>query len=306
MHTNENPALAGRMPAFRPALVTDGSADASADKRADSNAIPFSTTQFEQVCKLIYRRAGIHLAPGKHNMVYNRLTRRVRACGMATFSDYLAQLDNPQSNEWEQFTNALTTNLTSFFREAHHFPLLAAHLQKIDPARGINLWCTAASTGEEPYTIAITACEALGRSASKVRIIASDIDTSVLETAAAGAYEECALEKMAPALVRKYFLRGAGARAGLVKVRPEVRDMISFCQVNLLSPGWPKFGPFDVVFCRNVMIYFDKPTQARILERFAPLMRAGSLLFAGHSEHIPPAAGHFTLRGKTVYTRTSK
>ena len=273
---------------------------------AGEHALPFSRAQFEQVCKLIYRRAGIHLQAGKHNMVYNRLARRVRACGMDTFSDYLAQLDNPQSHEWEHFTNALTTNLTSFFREAHHFPLLAAHLQKLDAARPVNIWCTAASTGEEPYTIAITVCEALGRAASNVRIIASDIDTTVLDTAAAATYEERALEKMDSSLVRKYFLRGAGARAGFVKVRPEVRDMVSFCQVNLLSPGWPAFGPFDVVFCRNVMIYFDKPTEARLVERFATLMRPGSLLFAGHSEHLPPGAGYFALRGKTVYTRTAK
>jgi chemotaxis protein methyltransferase CheR len=272
---------------------------------AEAGTIPFSTSDFERVCKLIYQRAGIHLHAGKQSMVYNRLVRRLRACAIGNFADYLAQLDNPVSGEWEHFTNALTTNLTSFFREAHHFPILAEHLRKITAGRPLNIWCTAASTGEEPYTIAITALETLGRNAASVRVIASDIDTTVLQTAEAGEYPEQALDNMSADLTKKYFLRGSGSRAGFVKVRPEVRQLVSFRQVNLLAPSWPRFDAFDAVFCRNVMIYFDKPTQARIIERFAPQMHPGALLFTGHSEHIPPG-GQFTLRGKTVYERVAR
>ena len=292
-----------RLSSLRP-----GTSPSSASSRTegDAGSIPFSKADFERVCKHIYQRAGIHLHAGKQSMVYNRLVRRLRACGIGSFSDYLAQLDHASSSEWEHFTNALTTNLTSFFREPHHFPVLGEHLKKLAAGRPLHIWCTAASTGEEPYTIAISAMEALGRDAASVRIIASDIDTTVLRTAEAGEYPEQSIDSLSPDLMRKYLLRGAGGRAGFVKVRPEVRQLVSFRQVNLLAPTWPKFEPFDALFCRNVMIYFDKPTQARILERFAPLMRTGALLFTGHSEHIPPGGGLFSLRGKTVYERIVK
>lgn len=233
-------------------------------------------------------------------MVYSRLARRLRATGIASFVSYLDQLEQGGSDEeWEAFTNALTTNLTSFFREAHHFPILADHIKKIKEP--IEIWCSAASTGEEPYSIAMTACEAFNTLTPPVRIIATDIDTNVLNTGANGVYSIDRLDKMAPERAKRFFLRGKGAREGMVRVRPELRQLITFKQVNLLESNWGISGQFDAIFCRNVMIYFDKPTQGKILDRFAPLMKPDGLLFAGHSENFLYVTDAFKLRGKTVY-----
>lgn len=260
----------------------------------------FTARDFERVRGLIYKRAGIALAESKQEMVYSRLARRLRATGIHSFASYLDSLENRNDGpEWEAFTNALTTNLTSFFREAHHFPLLAEHLKKTKAP--LEIWCSAASTGEEPYSIAMTACEAFNSLTPPVRIIATDIDTNVLQTAENGIYTIDRLEKMSPERIRKFFLKGKGAQEGMVRVRPELRQMITFRPLNLLADQWPVTGPFDVIFCRNVMIYFDKPTQGKILDRFAPMMKEDALLFAGHSENFLYASNAYKLRGKTVY-----
>lgn len=265
-----------------------------------SKEFEFTARDFERVRTLIYKRAGIALAESKQEMVYSRLARRLRATGIASFVSYLDQLEQGvDTEEWEAFTNALTTNLTSFFREAHHFPILAEHLKKVKEP--IEIWCSAASTGEEPYSIAMTACEAFNTLTPPVRIIATDIDTNVLNTGANGVYSIDRLDKMAPERAKKFFLRGKGEREGLVRVRPELRQMVSFKQVNLLADNWGISGQFDVIFCRNVMIYFDKPTQGKILDRFAPMMKPDGLLFAGHSENFLYVCDAFKLRGKTVY-----
>ncbi len=260
----------------------------------------FTARDFERVRALIYQQAGIALADTKREMVYSRLARRLRATGQNSFAAYLDALESARdSAEWEAFTNALTTNLTSFFREAHHFPILAEHLLKQQAP--IAVWCSASSTGEEPYSIAMTACEAFGTLTPPVSIVATDIDTNVLQTAAQGIYPLERIEKMEPARVKRFFLRGKGEKGGLVRVRPELRELISFRPLNLLAADWPVRGPFDAIFCRNVMIYFDKATQGRILARFAPLMKPDALLFAGHSENFMYASNAFRLRGRTVY-----
>lgn len=260
----------------------------------------FTSRDFERVRNLIYRRAGIALAESKQEMVYSRLARRLRATGLRSFQVYLDGLESrPDSPEWESFTNALTTNLTSFFREAHHFPILAEHVRRIGGP--VNVWCAASSTGEEPYSIAITLHEALGAAAAQCQVIATDIDTNVLNTAANGIYPLERVEKLPPEQVRRFFLRGKGEHEGMVRVRPELRQMVTFRQLNLLGDDWPISGPFDAIFCRNVMIYFDKPTQGKILTRFAPLMKPDALLFAGHSENFLYVSDAFKLRGKTVY-----
>ncbi len=263
-------------------------------------AFEFTPGDFARVRELIYRRAGISLSEAKREMVYSRLARRLRARGLTSFGEYLDTLESgTDDTEWEAFTNALTTNLTAFFREAHHFPLLAEHMVQ---AKGtLAVWCAASSTGEEPYSIAMTLCEAFDTLSPPVSIVATDIDTNVLRTAQEGIYPIERVEKMSGGRLKRFFLRGKGERAGLVCVRPELRQMISFKPLNLLAPSWPVSGPFDVIFCRNVMIYFDKPTQARILSRFVPLMKPDGLLFAGHSENFMYASNAFRLRGKTVY-----
>ncbi|MHB1188882.1 CheR family methyltransferase [Thiobacillus sp.] len=271
------------------------------NSQADNTKIfEFTPRDFARVRTLIYKQAGISLSESKQEMVYSRLARRLRARKMNTFEEYLDDLESGRnSGEWEAFTNALTTNLTSFFREAHHFPILAEHVKKVKAP--LSIWCSAASTGEEPYTIAMTVCEAFGTLTPPVSIVATDIDTNVLETASNGVYPIDRIEKMAQDRVKRFFQRGKGDSAGLVRVRPELRQLITFRPLNLLASSWPVSGPFDVVFCRNVMIYFDKPTQGRILERFVPLMKPEGLLFAGHSENFMYASDAFKLRGKTVY-----
>ncbi|GBG00751.1 chemotaxis protein methyltransferase [Azospira sp. I13] len=267
----------------------------------------FTSADFERVRKLIYQHAGISLSPVKQDMVYSRLARRLRATGIKTFSEYLDRLEkNRDAQEWERFVNSLTTNLTSFFREPHHFPILADFLKKHAAKRPLKIWCCAASTGEEPYSIAITVQEALGNAASNVSIIASDLDTNVLSTADKGVYGLDRVEKMAPDQVKRFFLRGTGSQEGYVCVRPELRRMITFQRVNLLDPTWPVRGPVDVIFCRNVMIYFDKPTQYKILSRFAPMLHPEGLMFAGHSESFLHAADLFRSLGKTVYELARK
>jgi len=260
----------------------------------------FTPRDFARVRTLIYKQAGISLGESKQEMVYSRLARRLRAKGMNTFEEYLDRLEGGRdSEEWVAFTNALTTNLTSFFREAHHFPILAEHLRNMTAP--LSIWCSASSTGEEPYSIAMTACEAYGTLTPPVSIVATDIDTNVLETAANGVYPIDRIDKMAQDRVKRFFQRGRGERSGMVRVRPELRQLVSFKPLNLLASSWPLSGAFDVIFCRNVMIYFDKPTQSQILARFVPLMKPDGLLFAGHSENFMYASDAFKLRGKTVY-----
>jgi chemotaxis protein methyltransferase CheR len=261
----------------------------------------FNSRDFERVRGLIYKRAGISLADSKQEMVYSRLARRLRATGITSFAKYLDDLEaGRMPAEWESFTNALTTNLTSFFREAHHFPLLAEHVKK-HRGETLNIWCSASSTGEEPYSIAITVCEAFNTLSPPVHIIATDIDTNVLATAANGIYPIDRIDKLTLDQQRRFFLKGKGDKAGLVRARPELRQLITYRQLNLLDDHWDIRGPFDVIFCRNVMIYFDKATQRKILSRFVPLMKPDALLFAGHSENFLYVSDALKLRGKTVY-----
>ncbi len=266
----------------------------------------FTKKDFERVRKLIYGHAGISLNDSKQELVYSRVSRRLRATGIKTFSEYLQLLESNDEAEWEAFTNALTTNLTSFFREKHHFSVLAQQLKILRGKHPIVLWCSAASTGEEPYSMAMTVLDALGRDASQVSIVATDLDTNVLATARAGMYPVERIAKLPEDMMKRHFLRGTGAQEGMVRVRQEVRDMITFRQLNLLDDKWSVRAPVDAIFCRNVMIYFDKATQHAILKKFAPLLRSDGLLYAGHSESFHHADEYFKLRSKTVYELSHK
>ncbi len=266
----------------------------------------FTAADFERVRKLIYEHAGISLTITKQDMVYSRLARRLRETRLHSFGDYLALLERGDKNEWEKFVNSLTTNLTSFFREPHHFPILAEHLKKLQGRSTIKIWCSAASTGEEPYSIAMTVAETFNGFNTPVTIFASDLDTNVLATAAKGIYLLDRVDKISPERLNRFFIKGTGSELGSYTVRPELRRMVSFQRLNLLEPNWSVRAPLDVLFCRNVMIYFDKPTQYKILSRFAPLMSDNGLLFAGHSESFMHAADLFRSQGKTVYELASK
>lgn len=286
----------------KPASLSEALRPAVTARDQGVREFSFSSSDFERVRKLIYQHAGISLSPVKQDMVYSRLARRLRATGKNTFAEYLDMLEKGGADEWERFVNSLTTNLTSFFREPHHFPIFADHLKKLGSKRPIKIWCSAASTGEEPYSIAITVLETFGANASHVSIMASDLDTNVLATAQKGVYPIERVDKLSPERLKRFFLKGTGAQEGYVSVRPELRQMIQFQRVNLLEPNWPVRAPLDVIFCRNVMIYFDKPTQYKILSRFAPLMQPDGLMFAGHSESFLHAADLFKSLGKTVYS----
>ncbi len=263
----------------------------------------FTTSDFERVRVLIHGYAGISLSPIKQDMVYSRLARRLRACGEQRFSDYLDKLEsNRNSVEWQSFVNALTTNLTFFFREAHHFDMLRDFLRRHDGRRRFNIWCCAASSGEEAYSIAMTACEAFGSLTPPVQILATDLDTQVLVQGQHGVYGSDRTDRLSPDRIDKFFLREPG-QAGQFRARHELKRLLSFKQLNLLDRDWLVNGPFDAIFCRNVMIYFDKPTQLGVLKRFAPLLRQDGLLFAGHSENFTHAADLFRSLGRTVYAR---
>lgn len=266
----------------------------------------FTEQDFQQIRQMIYRHAGINLSDAKRDMVYSRLGRRLRTLGIDRFSDYLALLESGDEGEWEAFVNSLTTNLTSFFREPHHFPLLAEHLQNVRLRQPIKLWCSASSTGEEPYTMAMTVIDAFDSFTPPVHIYATDLDTQVLRKAQEGVYPMDRVQNLPERVLKRFFLRGTGSNAGMVKVRPELRNMITFKQLNLLDKKWPIQGPFEAIFCRNVMIYFDKPTQHQILQKFVPLLHRDGLLFAGHSESFQHANELFSIRGKTVYTVSSR
>jgi len=258
----------------------------------------FTDQDFQKIRDLIHRHAGIALADSKQELVYSRLARRLRVTGIKTFSEYLSFLQKGHEDEWEAFVNSLTTNLTSFFREAHHFNLLADFLRQLGASRPIRLWCSACSTGEEAYSMAITAAETFGGFDHSVRIIASDLDSHVLVTARTGRYKADAVLKLGAERVARFFLPDGD---GHFKVRPELQQCIEFKRINLLDANYPVREKLDGIFCRNVMIYFDKDTQLGILKKFAPLLHPHGLLFAGHSESFYHAAAYFKLRGQTVY-----
>ena len=260
----------------------------------------FTQTEFERIRTLLYQHCGIKLNDSKKVMVYSRLGRRLRATGTTSFEEYLDLIEQDQGEEWEAFINSLTTNLTAFFREPHHFPILKEHVLNL-PKKPLRLWCSAASTGEEPYTIAMTMIEAFDSYKPPVQIIATDIDTNVLAIARAGIYSWDRVEKLPTETLKRYFLKGSGKNAGFVQVRDELRDLISFQPLNLLDEQWPITGGFDAIFCRNVMIYFDKETQYKILKRFVPMLESHGLLFAGHSESFLHAADIFKLKGNTIF-----
>ena len=268
----------------------------------ETREFPFSAEHFRLISERMYRFSGIRLPEAKREMVYARLARRLRALGIASFDDYVRFLELEPA-EWEHCSNALTTNVTSFYREEHHFRALAEHAQATRrPGEPFRVWSAGCSTGEEPYTIAMCLTEAIG--AGTFHVIASDLDTQVIAAAAEGVYPLQHVQALAPERQKRFFLRGSGRFEGKARVRPEIAAAIEFLRVNLMDAEWPIPPGLDAIFCRNVMIYFDKPTQRRLVERYAGLLRAGGLFFAGHAESLLDQGRHFRLRGQTVYELT--
>ena len=258
----------------------------------------FNRSDFEKVRKTLMSQAGIRLADSKDGMVYSRLARRLRALNMDSFNEYLAYVAS-STDEQEQFVNALTTNLTSFFREPHHFDALARYLHEHPETHTI--WCAASSTGEEPYSIAMVVAEVYGSYKPPVNIVASDIDSNVLATAQRGVYAANSIEKLSNSRKQQFFHRGTGNNTGKVKVVDELRNMVTFKKINLQQADWGFRREVNVVFCRNVMIYFDKPTQLKLLARMVDLLPADGMYVAGHSENFNLQTDLVRPMGKTLY-----
>ncbi len=264
---------------------------------------PLSQAGFEAIRRILHQHTGINLGPQKQAMVRSRLIKRLRALGLKDFEAYLKVVRGPDCEEWGPFVNALTTNLTSFFREQHHFEFLASHFAAHPPASGkLRFWSAGCSTGEEPYTLAMVMASSFPNVDTK--ILATDVDTNVLATAQAGVYPMERLEKLPKDWLRYAFQKGSGPHAGKARIRPGLRSGITFQIFNLLgATGWPEAGSMDVIFCRNVMIYFDKPTQRELLLRFRETLRPGGFLLVGHSEALLDNTLGFESLGGTVYRR---
>lgn len=261
----------------------------------------YDDNDFVQIKTFIYKKAGINLTDSKKQLVYSRLARRLRFLGLSSFKEYIALL-HTDHNEQQEFVNALTTNLTAFFRESHHFKTLADVAATWKRSNGdMRIWCSAASTGEEPYSIAMTLVEAFGTYDPPVEIIASDIDSNVLDFAAKGVYPLERLEALSLAQKKQFFLRGKGANSGKAKIIDALRNLIEFRRINLLDGNWGLATGFDIIFCRNVMIYFDKATQLQLLERMVKLLNNEGLYIAGHSETFSHTISYMKLIGKTTY-----
>jgi chemotaxis protein methyltransferase CheR len=263
---------------------------------------------FRKITKLVMDTAGIVLSEKKRAFIHGRLGRRLRILGLSDFTEYCRLLESPDGEtERHNLINAVTTNHTNFFREPHHFDYLAKTiLPALAEARGngqgrLRIWSAGCSTGEEPYTIAMTLRgHQPTLSGWDVKILATDLDTNVVAHAAAGAYDAERTESIPPAYRKRYM---AGQPDGRVIMNDELRSLIMFAPLNLLE-GWPMKGPFDIIFCRNVVIYFDKPTQRRLFDRYADLLKPDGWLFVGHSESLAAVTNRFDMVGRTIYRRT--
>jgi len=276
----------------------------AAEKRPGDREFPFSAEHFRLISERIYAFSGIRLPEAKREMVYARLARRLRSLGLSSFDDYVRYLE-AEPAEWEHCTNALTTNVTSFYREEHHFRVLAEHAQGRAAAGGAyRVWSAGCSTGEEPYSIAMTLTDTLPQ--GNFSVVASDLDTQVLATAREAVYPLQSVLKLPESRQKRFFLRGTGRNEGCARVRRDIAAHVEFTRVNLMDAQWAVQPPFDAIFCRNVMIYFDKPTQRRLIERYARMLAPGGLFFAGHAESLLDQGRVFKLRGQTVYELATK
>jgi len=261
----------------------------------------FKRRDFDYLRRLVTSHTGIVLSENKYDMLYARLVRRIRQLGLASFAQYVDLIRSGQEGEFIQLVNAITTNLTAFFREPHHFDYLRDQVVPSVSDRGMHIWSAGCATGEEPYSIAMTLLEALPpRGQRGLRIRATDLDSNALQTARDGIYSLERLAGIGPARQRRWFLRGRGANEGLARVKPELQAPVRFSPLNLLG-DWPAGPGFDAIFCRNVLIYFDKATKQRVLDRFAQALVPGGFLFLGHSESLLGVNEAFEPVGRSCY-----
>jgi chemotaxis protein methyltransferase CheR len=268
----------------------------------------FGHEDFEALRTLVKQLTGINLSDQKRELVYGRLARRLRALQLKSFAEYREVLANDGGREIVELCNAITTNLTAFFREPHHFEYLREQVllpRAADPAhsRRLRIWSAGCSTGEEPYSIAMTILETLPDLRRwDIRILATDLDSDVLERARRGSYAADRVRGLNPERIARFFTQREERKELYYQVNPEVAALITFKQLNLMHP-LPMKGPLDIILCRNVVIYFDKDTQRSLFARVAHLQRAGDLLFLGHSESLFKVSEDYALIGRTVHRR---
>jgi len=271
----------------------------------------FTRDDFNRLRSLSTEYSGIKVPDDKFDMFYCRLAKRLRILKLVDFKAYCRYLKTHHDEEFTEFINAITTNLTSFFRENHHFEYLRDKVipdlkRKKSPNDPIRVWSAGCSTGEEPYSIAMTLMEAgIHPESWNIRILATDLDTQVLTTARTGIYLADRLEGLSTERLKNWFQRSKAQQANRVRINPEVGAMVTFKQLNLITP-WQLKGPFDVIFCRNVLIYFDQATKASIVNRFAELLPPAQHLFIGHSESLHNLSTHYENIGHTIYCRTTE
>ena len=269
----------------------------------------FGEEDFQALRKLVRDITGISLSEQKRELVYGRLARRLRALNLRSFREYRDLLSSDDGSELVQLCNAITTNLTAFFREPHHFEHLITHvlaplLEKPTAARRIRIWSAGCSTGEEPYSIAMAVLEAIPNIERwDIRILATDLDSDVLTRARRGVYLADRLRALSAERRERFFLPCPDAKEPSYQLRPELARLITVKQLNLMHP-FPMKGPLDVIFCRNVVIYFDKDTQRDLVARISRLQRPGHVLFLGHSETLFKVSNDYTLIGRTIYRRS--
>ena len=268
----------------------------------------FSDKEFKFISDLVGERTGIVLSSAKRQMVYGRLSRRLRQLNMTKFSDYCDMLTSGHEEELIEFTNAITTNLTAFFRENHHFEhlkstVLPEIIKNNANTKRIRIWSAGCSSGEEPYSIAMCVREALPKSSGwDIKILATDLDSNMVQRGHDGIYTSERVEGLTPARMKRWVKKGKGENADKVRMSEELRELITFKELNLME-GWPIKGPFDFMFCRNVVIYFNKDTQRILFDRYADLLAPKAHLFIGHSESLNKVTDRFALLGKTIYQK---
>lgn len=261
---------------------------------------------FEQFRTLVYHESGISLSDNKQSLLVARLSKRLRDLNLTTFEEYYeAVTGDPSHDEFTRMLDLISTNKTDFFREPKHFDFLRDRvLPQLKDSRRIRIWSSACSSGEEPYTIAMTLYDSVpDPSQWDIKILASDISTRVLAKAALGHYEEDRLVDVPSSITTRHFLRGRGANAGRVKVKPHLAELIRFRRLNLMDEHFPIKTPLDVIFCRNVMIYFDRPTQEKLVGKFYRYLKPGGYLFIGHSESLQWVTHSFTHVAPTIYVK---
>ena len=266
----------------------------------------YTREDFDFLRKISNDHSGILVPDDKFDMFYSRLSKRIRMHGLANFKEYCHYLENNQDTEFTEFINAVTTNLTSFFREKHHFyylkeTVIPQVLKRNGTKKTIRVWSAGCSTGEEPYSIAMTLLESVP-SDWEVKILATDLDTNVLQTAATGIYNSDRVDGLPAETIKRWFKKGKGSNAVKVKTHPDLQALIQFKQLNLMTE-WPMKNNFDFIFCRNVLIYFDRDTKQRLAQRYGELLAIGSHLLIGHSESLNQLDTCFDLIGNTIYKK---